>query len=177
MAPGSFPIRGGVVTKDTLSLSIQNLAQATGKFNQPEGDFEIVKEVTPAIICGVKSVDQITNQVTAVGIKTDASANNRLMVDNDGVEITMSAATAVSVGVADGALVAANPLRRYLLLCNTSAARVSLAFTGAAVLDSGVTIQPGGAYEISAKAGNLTLQVIRAIASGAASNVAVQEGV
>lgn len=90
---------------------------------------------------------------------------------------TPSAPTANSVGVASGAAVAAKSGRRYLCLVNTSVNWISLGFgSNAAVLYSGVTLAPnGGTYEMTAAAGNLHDLAINAIASAAASNLAIQE--
>lgn len=89
---------------------------------------------------------------------------------------TPSAPTAASVGVASGAAVAAKTGRRYLCLVNTSAASISLGFGAqAAVLYSGITLAAGAAYEMSAAAGNLHDLAVNAIASAAASNLAIQE--
>ena len=87
---------------------------------------------------------------------------------------TASAPSAVSVGVASTVILAANANRKGCLLVNTSTAFISLAFGAAAVLYSGITLNPGGGSfcmdEYSFNTGE-----IRGIASVAASNIGVQE--
>lgn len=88
-------------------------------------------------------------------------------------DLTPSAPSAVSVGVASGVLIAANANRRGFKAVNTSNARVSLAFATPAVLNSGITLYPGGVFDMDEY--DFDLGEIRAIASLAASNVAIQE--
>lgn len=88
-------------------------------------------------------------------------------------DLAPSAPAAVSVGVASGVAVAANASRKGLILTNTSTATISLGFGAAAVLNSGVTLYPSGVFcmgEYDFDTGD-----INAIASAAASNLAIQE--
>lgn len=63
--------------------------------------------------------------------------------------LTASAPTSVSVGVASGALVASNASRKGLIIRNLSTATVSLNCAGgAAVLNSGITLSPGGEFQM-----------------------------
>lgn len=90
--------------------------------------------------------------------------------------ITMDAPGAGSAGVASNVLLAAASTRRFLYIRNTHASqRVSLSFGAAAVLDSGVTLNPNEWASWSAPTGHVT-QEVRAIASGAATTVAIQTG-
>lgn len=96
------------------------------------------------------------------------------------VQDTASAATggtpaAVSVGVTSGTALALNAARKGLILVNTSNNYISLAFgANAAVLYSGITLNPnGGTFEMDAF--SFTTGAVNAIASGATSNLAVQE--
>lgn len=85
-----------------------------------------------------------------------------------------SAPTAASVGVASGQVVAANGSRKGLILVNTSGNRISLGLGQAAVLDSGPTLMPnGGVFNMGEY--DFTTEAVFAIASGAASNLAIQE--
>jgi N-acetylmuramic acid 6-phosphate (MurNAc-6-P) etherase len=88
--------------------------------------------------------------------------------------LTPYAPAAVSVGVASAQAVAALATRKGLILINTSANYISLGFGAAAVLYSGVTLNPaGGSFELDQY--SFTTGAINAIASGAASNLGVQE--
>ena len=84
------------------------------------------------------------------------------------------APTAVSVGVASTVVVERNAARRGLVLVNTSAARISLAFGGTAVLDSGITLYPnGGTFMMNEW--SFSAVAVNAIASAPASNLAIEE--
>jgi hypothetical protein len=88
--------------------------------------------------------------------------------------LTASSPTAASVGVASAQAVATNANRKGLLLTNTHATnRISLGFGAAAVLDSGVTLYPAGTYWMDEY--DFTTGAVNAIASGAATNLAIQE--
>lgn len=90
------------------------------------------------------------------------------------VPLTGSAPTAVSVGVTSAEAVAANANRKGLILTNTSVNWISIAFGAAAVLYSGITLSPmGGQFEMDEYA--YSQEQVRAIASGAASNLGIQE--
>jgi hypothetical protein len=88
-------------------------------------------------------------------------------------DLTPSAPAAASVGVASASAVAANANRKGLVLVNSSNARISLGFGSAAVLDSGITLYPGGVYEMDEF--TFDLGQVNAIASAAASNLSIQE--
>ena len=92
---------------------------------------------------------------------------------NTKTDLTPSAPTAASVGVASALALAANANRKGLKLINTSNARISLGFGSAAVLDSGVTLFPGGVLNMDEY--DFDLGTVNAIASVAASNLAIQE--
>jgi hypothetical protein len=87
--------------------------------------------------------------------------------------LTASAPTAATVGVASASAVAANAGRKGLVLINTSNKRISLGFGSAAVLDSGVTLFSGDVFIMDST--SFSSAVVNAIASGAASNLSVQE--
>ena len=86
-----------------------------------------------------------------------------------------NAPAAATVGVASAQAVAANASRKGLILTNTSSNFISLAFgpATAAVLYSGITLVPYGIYEMDDR--NFTTAAVFAIASGATSNLGIQE--
>jgi hypothetical protein len=88
--------------------------------------------------------------------------------------LTASAPAAVSVGLTSAEAVVANANRKGILLVNTSANYISIAFGAAAVLYSGITLNPsGGSFWMDEF--SFTTAQVRAIASGAASNLSCQE--
>lgn len=78
------------------------------------------------------------------------------------------------VGVASSQVLAGNVKRQGLILVNTSANGIYLAFDAPAVIGAGIFIGPnGGAYTM--QAGNLNRGAVNAIATGAGSNLGIQE--
>ena len=88
-------------------------------------------------------------------------------------DLTPASPAAASVGVASAQAVAANATRKGLDLINVSNARISLGFGATAVLDSGVTLYPGGSFSMDDY--SFDLGAVNAIASAAASPLAIQE--
>lgn len=87
--------------------------------------------------------------------------------------LTPAAPAAASVGVASAAAVAANASRKGLVVVNTSTNTISCTGASAAVLNSGITLYPGGAWTMNEY--TYTTGAIDCIASAAASNLSVQE--
>lgn len=89
------------------------------------------------------------------------------------IPLTPSSPAAVSVGIASTLILAANASRRGARLVNTSNARISLAFGVPAVLNSGMTLFPGGSFNMDEY--DFNTSAINGIASAAASNIGAQE--
>jgi len=97
-----------------------------------------------------------------------------LVVATEESPVTFSAPTFATVGVASGLVLAANALRRAAILTvTTPGARVSLGFTVAAVLDSGITVFQGQPVVLDANL--MSTQAINAISNVAGTNLAIQE--
>ena len=88
--------------------------------------------------------------------------------------LTPGSPTAASVGVTSGSALAANASRKGLVLVNTSANYISLGFGAAAVLYSGITLNPSGGTFVMDEFTFCTSQIY-AVASGATSNLGIQE--
>ena len=101
------------------------------------------------------------------------ASNQSAVPVNTKTDLTPSAPSAVSVGVASALALAANANRKGLLLVNTSNAIISLSFSGVAVLNSGITLAPYGTFNMDEY--DFDLGLVNAIASVAASNLAIQE--
>lgn len=84
-----------------------------------------------------------------------------------------SAPTFVTVGLTSTQVLAANASRTSVRLVNTSTNNISLGFGAPAVLNSGMTLFPQGVYNMDEY--DFYRGAINAIASGASSNLAVQE--
>lgn len=87
--------------------------------------------------------------------------------------LTPSAPTTGSVGVASASLVASNANRKGLIIQNLSANIIYLGLGATAVLNSGITLYPGGVYEMTEF--DFATSAVNAIATGASSTVSIQE--
>lgn len=88
--------------------------------------------------------------------------------------LTASAPAAATVGVTSATAVASNSSRKGLVLINTSANTISLGFGSAAVLASGITLNPNGGTFVMDEF-TFSTAAVTAIASGASSNLSVEE--
>ena len=127
-----------------------------------------------------------TDVKTTVGIDAGSTCKET----NTGAEYTYSGTawfsskqtlthTAVTVGAATTATLAANANRKYALIINDSDSTIyPLKIGAAAVLSEGIRLNAGGgSYEMSVGYGNLDTRVINAISSGAGKVLLVTEGV
>lgn len=87
--------------------------------------------------------------------------------------LTASAQTAVNIGITSTAAVASNASRKGLVLTNTSVNTISLGIGTAAVLNQGITLYPGGVWQMDD--GTFVTGAINAVASLGASVLAIQE--
>ena len=107
-----------------------------------------------------------------VQVMQPIGTNLHAVIDN--VSLTGNAPAAVSVGTSSGTVLASNTLRKGAIFTNTSANTISFGLSGsAAVLNSGITLTPYGVWIMDQF--TFTTGAITAIASAAASNLAVQE--
>lgn len=103
-------------------------------------------------------------------LKTDTSGNLFTTSKNP---LTASSPTSATVGVASAQAVATNANRKGLVLINTSINKISFGIGVAAVLNSGITLYPGGVWVMDEF--NLATGAINAIAGAASSNLSIQE--
>lgn len=120
-------------------------------------------------------VSRVTGNVAVTGPLTDVQLRAAAIEIIKGrTPLTGSAPASIAIGVASSVAVALNAARKGLTLVNTSANWISLAFGVPAVLYSGICLAPnGGSYTMGDY--DFSTQEIRAIASAAASNLAIQE--
>lgn len=113
------------------------------------------------------------NQVIEIARLTSILADTNTLVARSAA-LTASAPTAATVGTSSAQALASNASRRRAVFVNTSAATISLGFSGqAAVLNSGVTLDSGASFTMGEDL--LTLGQVNAIASAVSSNLAIQE--
>ena len=88
--------------------------------------------------------------------------------------LTGATPTFATVGITSAQVLAANTNRKGFVFVNTSANNISFGIgANAAVLGSGITLTPNGVWVSDEY--NFTTSAINAIASGAGSNLTVQE--
>lgn len=102
-----------------------------------------------------------------VSIATDAN------VVSTKTDLSPASPTFVAVDTTSEQVVASNSSRKGLILTNTSNGRISLAFGATAVLDSGVTLFPQGAFNMGEY--DFDTGAVNAIASATGCNLAIQE--
>lgn len=91
-----------------------------------------------------------------------------------GSALTPLAPATATAGVASAQMVAANTNRRGLVISNTSANRVFLAFgSNNATLNRGIYLGPGGNWLMDQY--TFTTQAVNAIAAAAGSTLSIQE--
>lgn len=100
------------------------------------------------------------------------SPNNTISVSSR-ITLTANAAASVTVAATTTALVASNANRKGLIVTNLSVNTVSIGIGASAVLNTGITLYPGGVWYMDAY--SFSTSAINAIASAGSSAVAVQE--
>lgn len=129
---------------------------------------------TPVPVSGtVTASGPLTDaQLRAVAVPVSGTVTVGSVVSTKG-DLTPAAPAAATVGVASAQAVAANASRKGLVLVNVSNNRISFGLGATAVLDSGITLYPGGVWEMDEY--TFDVGAVNAIASAASSPLAIQE--
>lgn len=161
-------------TNGTLSGKLRGLVKWAFERMPVSLGQKVMTASFPVVIASDQSTLPISGSVTGTVAVSNFPATQPVSgtVDTK-TDLTPSAPSAVSVGVATGLAVAANANRKGLRLVNTSSAVISLGFGSPAVLNSGVTLLPYGSFNMDEY--DFDLGAVNAIASAAASNLAIQE--
>lgn len=123
----------------------------------------------------------IAGTATATGNGASNAGTQRVTIANDSTgtisisktALTPSSPTAATVGVTSAQVVATNSSRKGLILVNTSVNTISIGLGTTAVLNSGITLYPGGTFQMDEFC--YTTGAVNAIASAASSNLSIQE--
>jgi len=151
-------------------------AEAVVPVDSTGTELALATEATLATVHG--HVDSIDGKITACNTGAVVLSSGTVTTLTNPVStktaLTASAPTQAAVGVASAVVVAGCGTRKGLILINTSSAYISLGFNCDAVLYNGVTLNPnGGTYVMDEY--DFTTVLVKAIASAAASNLAIQE--
>lgn len=182
----SLPLPTGAATQTTLA----DVSTYTALTAARAGDLTETAPASDTASSGLNGrlqriAQRITSLIalipTSLGQKTMAnSLAVTLASDQTGFAISVSktaltgsSPTAASVGITTASAVASNASRKGLVLTNTSNKTISLGLGVSAVLNSGITLLPGGVFVMDEY--TYTTAAINAIAGAAASNLAIQE--
>lgn len=134
--------------------------------------------VTAAGASATVNVSQFGGSNVVTGTGASGAGIPRVTVSNDSVissktALTGNSPTYATVGVSSAQALASNSSRKGLILTNTSTGNISLGFGATAVLNSGITLYPGGVFFMDEYM--YTTAAVNAIAANASSNLAIQE--
>lgn len=105
--------------------------------------------------------------------QSDQQTGGGVTLVTEKIDQAAAAPASASVGLTSAQVVAANANRSGLVLTNVSNNRISLGFGSTAVLNSGITLYPGGIFVMDSFM--FDTAAVNAIASIAASGLAIQE--
>lgn len=128
---------------------------------------------TPAVTLASTTITGNVTVVQPTGTSLHTVVDSGTIVLGTSISLAPSAPTFATVGLASAQAVAANAARKGLILTNTSNKRISLGLGSAAVLNSGITLDPSGVFEMNPW--TFYTGAVNAIASSASSNLAIQE--
>jgi hypothetical protein len=168
ISAAALPLPTGAATEATLAT---RLAEATFTTRINTLGQKVAASSTPVVLASDQSSIPVTGPLTDTQLRATPVPISGTI--NTKTDLTPSAPSAVSVGVASALALAANANRKGLKLINTSNAIISLGLGNPAVLNSGITLAPYGVFQMDEY--DFDLGAINAIASAAASNLAIQE--
>lgn len=157
VSAASLPLPSGASTSALQTTGNTSLANIDAGTPAALGQTTMSASM-PVVIASDQSTLAVSGTVTATYAKTAQTA---------------SSPTAATVGTSSAQAVAANASRKGLVLTNTSVNIISLGLGATAVLNSGITLYPGGVFYMDADV--FTVGAVNAIASAASSNLAIQE--
>ena len=122
----------------------------------------------------------IDAKIPTLGQKTSANSTPVVLSSDQSpiptaskVALTPSSPASATVGIASASAVSANASRKGLVIVNLSINRISLGFGSTAVLNSGITLYPGGVFIMDEYTFNTS--PVNTISSAASSPISIQE--
>ena len=175
----SVTVDGTVAVSGTVPVSVAAVVHVDDNASSLTVDGTVAVSAvagTVTIAGAVTNAGTFAVQATQAGtwtVQPGNTPNTTPWLVSTKTDLAPSAPTAASVGVASAQAVAANASRKGLYLVNTSNATISIGLGSAAVLNSGITLFPRQAFWMDEYC--LDTGAVNAIASAAASNLAIQE--
>lgn len=181
VSPNNTPVLpNGAATASNQTGGTQKTQVVDGSGNvMPAGDtvgraqFQKVTDGTnTAAVKAASTAAVATDPALVVAI----SPNNGIAISgtiSTKTDLTPSSPTTATVGITSAQALAANANRKGLIIVNVSVNKVSLGIGSTAVLNSGITLYPGGSFEMGEYC--FDVGAINAIASVASSVISIQE--
>jgi hypothetical protein len=167
------PVSGTVTANAGTNLNTSLLlldSTFTGRINT-QGQ-KAMSASTPVVLASDQSAIPVSQSGTWT-VQPGNTANTTPWLVSTKTALTFNAPTFATVGVSSAQVLASNASRKGAVFVNTSNNTISCSVGQTAVLNSGVTLFPGGAWtmhELSFATG-----AVNCIASAASSNLSIQE--
>lgn len=164
----SAKVRGLSYLVSFIQNYVANIYAAVANINSTVGEYG-TPVIVDAVMAGGLTVNDSPSRLAPLPL---GASGRSVLTENIRAENIPNGPAAISVGLATTTILAASGTRKSVRLVNTSNARISLGFGSAAILDSGITLFPGGVFNMDDF--DFTQESIEGIASLAASNIGVQ---
>lgn len=136
------------------------------------GRLQRIAENLTSIDAGIPT--SLGSQTIANSMPVTIASNQTVPINVIPIDLVGNAPGTFTVGITSGSALATNANRKGLVITNVSVNKISIGLDGnAAVLNSGITLYPGGSWTMDAF--TFTNGAISAIASAASSIIAIQE--
>jgi len=140
------------------------------------GTFKLLNQARPVLLMATKTSSSLSTRLQMAALTCESIGGKFFL--NVGNTTTLSATTGATGNGANGAVLAANANRKYLLLTNVDAANPCWLNVGAAsAVNNGIYLRPYGSYEMSAAYGNLDTGAINGWGVGGAVTISILQGV
>lgn len=178
--PGNVarPIRAGLVSQGAVNASgTQDIGYSLSFIQQATDDATLAVRAVPSVVTGLQLLSSTGSQLMIAS--AGQSPNGEIWVKSSlqGSNLTASAPANYTSTGASAQGVAANALRRKLLIINNDPANSAwLGFSSnAAVVNKGILLAPYGSYSMSEADGNLDTSAVNVIDNGSHAILSVQE--
>ena len=154
----------------TDSNKVDSFDNETVQLVHNDTQYQAATETTASAINGKMNS---LGQKNMAGSMPVTIANDQQVFTQSKTPVGANAPATASVGVTSAQILAAQASRKGLIIMNISTSVVSLGIGATAVLGSGITLLPGGTWNMDEY--SFVVGAINAIASVAGSSIAIQE--
>lgn len=186
VSPGfsAEPTYAGADVRDTIAFGVDPTVVRVLRLATPTSQISVINTLQGGVYLEVYAIDgdaeaetssvEIAAAIAAAlaGLTVTATITGPMPID----AVTWSAGAAVAMGAASASIIAANALRKKLIIQNTGAVPVAIALrAAAAVFATDIIIPVNGAYQESGEGQFCYRGEVRGITGGAAGEVRVIE--